>query len=107
MKTIVAGDDPGNIGVKDTSKMSAPSNLNIKELCDPTSKPKASSLPAAGTTTISSNDSNKSSPSLQPHCSTISSMMPSNVMVSPESCSAPPNVVSNRLHYFTCVSIIC
>lgn len=45
MKAIAAGDDPGNLGIKDTSSLmsslsSVGGSLNIKELCNPRSSPK-------------------------------------------------------------------
>ena len=107
MKAIVEGIDPGNIGVKDTSKMDLPSNMNIKELCDPTSQPIASTKKSVITPNKNTNTSNPphsyTSSSPQSYSSTqsysscslsssLSSFSPS--MVSPEVSSIPPNVVS-------------
>ena len=76
MKAIAAGEDPGNIGVKDTSSLlnECSSPLNVKDLCNP-------NLSASNQIKTEAKPQNQSN------------------LVSPEILSQPPpNIVSN---YYT------
>ena len=87
MKTIVAGDDPGMLGVKDMSKVST----EVLELCSTTSK-------------VSSDNSDESSVTSSMTSSVTSSLtapsakqpvIQQNAAISPEiERGPPPNVVS-------------
>lgn len=120
MRAIMEGRDPGNMGIKDMSKLTLPLNMNIKELCNPTpvvssANPRAAKAPQSYTTPnpqsytssdpqsyTSPNPQSYTSPNPHPYSSSspqsYSSLSPPNnesspISVSPESFPAPPNVV--------------